>query len=166
MESIEKLRELAADINATEITDHLDVVGKCRFHAEWLNSWHEAFDAACDGIEREIAETHVLLPLDADGVPIHVGDVVEFGETRNKGNVKALNEHMAIVMHVDSDYTNYAKYGLLWSADACTHVKPRTIEDVLQEFGDWYAHTKGGCDEDGIIAEYADELRELIENSY
>jgi hypothetical protein len=34
-----------------------------------------------------------------------------------------------------------------------------TVEDVLREFGDWYAHTKGGCDEDGIIAEYAAKLR-------
>ena len=38
--------------------------------------------------------------------------------------------------------------------------KPKpTVEDVLREFGDWYAHTKGGCDEDGIIAEYAKRLR-------
>ena len=34
MESIEKLRELAADINSTEIISHMDEAGKFMFHTE------------------------------------------------------------------------------------------------------------------------------------
>ena len=78
-------------------------------------------------------QTHMPLPVDADGVPIRVGDVVKFGEYRNQGIVKALNERMVIAMHVDDDYTNYARYGLLWSSDACRHVELRTVEDVLSD---------------------------------
>ena len=34
--------------------------------------------------------------------------------------------------------------------------------EKLREFGDWYAHTKGGCDEDTVLTEYAAEIRELL----
>lgn len=116
-----------------------------------------------DEIEREIAEKYIELPVDADGVPIRIGDVVEFGENRNQGIVKALNEHMVIAMHVDCDYTNYAKYGLLWNADACRHVKPRTVEDVLREFGKAYTFVDGECaNTHTLVATYANELRELL----
>ena len=44
-------------------------------------------------------------------------------------------------------------------ADSIRHYHKPNVEDLLRQFGDWYAHTKGGCDEDGIIAEYAVKLR-------
>lgn len=117
-----------------------------------------------DEIEAEVAERFMELPVDADGVPVRVGDTVEFGENRNQGIVKALNERMVIAMHVDDDCMNYAKYGLLWDAGACRHVKPRTVEDVLDElFGvanladDYEQRTRAE-----IVGRYADELRELL----
>ena len=45
------------------------------------------------------------------------------------------------------------------NASVYRHHRPPTVEDVLREFGDWYAHTKGGCDEDGVIADFAKRLR-------
>lgn len=120
-----------------------------------------------DEIEAEIAERYMPCPCDADGVPIRVGDVVEFGENRNQGIVKALNEHMVIAVHVDDGYTNYAKYGLLWNADACRHVKPRTLESILCD-----ALADVSCMGDGIVrrfepdeqyvVELADEIRKLL----
>jgi hypothetical protein len=56
MESIEKLRELAADINSTEIIDHISVYPCCKLRGDWLDSWHSEFDRLCDEIEREISE--------------------------------------------------------------------------------------------------------------
>lgn len=149
MESIEKLRD---ELRICETTGSRPTI---------------AFVAQCaDEIEAEIAANYLELPADADGVPIRVGDVVEFGESRNQGIVKALNGHMVIAMHVDDDYTNYAKYGLLWNADACRHVNPRTVEDVLRDV--WkealdYAKSDIWRNPDEVFAERADEIRELME---
>ena len=120
-----------------------------------------------DEIEAEIERGWMLLPVDADGVPICVGDVVEFGENRNQGIVKALNEHMVIAMHVDDGCMNYAKYGLLWNADACRHVKPRTLEDVLREMldrdGDGIGMREFNSDFGAFVTHYADEIRAMFE---
>ena len=118
----------------------------------------------CDAIERELAERWMELPVDAEGVPIRVGDVVEFGENRRQGIIKALNECMVIAMHVDGDNLNYAKHGLLWNADACRHAKPDTIEDVLRDFAEeWGAWD--GCDAETerlMCARYAERIREMV----
>lgn len=105
-----------------------------------------------------IDKYYLRCPCDADGVPIRVGDAVEFGPNRNQGIVKALNERMVIAIHVDCDYTNYAKYGLLWDTDSCRHVKSRTLEDVLAEFADMPER----IDRIAATKRYADEIRELM----
>lgn len=161
MESIEKLRELAADINASEIVDHMKLYPSCVFDGAWLDAWHDEFNRVIDRLESEIAERYMLLPVDADGVPIHVGDEL-CGYGRPKGGVQVamVSESCVIVREDWND--NPAKHGLLWAADEVRHVKQRTVEDVLREFGDWYVHVKGGCDEPGVIADYAAELRDLM----
>ena len=147
MESLDKLRELAADINSTEIIDHLDVIGKFMFHTDWLDSWHSEFDRLCDEIEREIAECYMLLPVDADGVPIRVGDKLILDN----------GYHPPMEVEVQPLTT--------YDSSCYRHVKPRTIEDVLMEFADkCCVHTR---DELNLIPElvdeYADELRGMME---
>ena len=134
MESLEKLRELACDINGNEIVDHMQIYPSCVFDGAWLDAWHRAFDKELEALEREIAERYILLPVDADGVPIHVGDeVCGYGYSNGGVVVKALNGHMIIVGRLEGG-ENYAKSGLLWSAKDTHHVKPRTVEDVLIEY--------------------------------
>ena len=122
-------------------------------------------DALRDKLERSME-----LPLDADGVPIHVGDTITYGDY-SQGIVKAVGEWMVVAMHVDDDNLNYAKYGLLWEAEGCRHVKPRTIEDVLSDFraeADMiYNDPKIGgverADElSALDAKYADEIRKVV----
>lgn len=151
MESIEKLHELAADINSTEIIDHIDVVGKFVFHSEWLDSWHKAFDAACDEIEREIAERYMELPLDADGVPIRIGEVVTWlnGAPSNKFTIDTFAFDMD---HGEWDVKS-SNFLNIFPAHRCRHYKPRTIEDVLQDAGVSIA----------VIEDVAAEIRELME---
>lgn len=95
----------------------------------------------------------VRLPVDADGEVIHIGDRVENNErvariVLTDGNCEpsVYVEKLPNVLHE-------------YFCDAISHYHEPTVEEVLREFGDWYAHTKGGCDEDGIIAEYAARLR-------
>lgn len=142
MESIERLRSYA------------------EVHWEPWDASREQLNESLDEIEQEIAERYIELPVDADGVPIHVGDTVEFGESRNQGIVKAVNECMVISLHTDCDYTNYAKYGLLWDADSCRHVNPRTIEDAISDALRDYAITDMSREE--IAAKYAEEIRGMM----
>ena len=60
MESIEKLRKYMLCDKGEKFTAYINA------------------DELADEIEREIAEKHIELPVDADGVPIHVGDVLEY----------------------------------------------------------------------------------------
>ena len=95
---------------------------------------------------------YVKLPVDAVGVPIHVGDRLDgYNRTITVQELRWNGDYRWDVVD---------EYGDEWHDNyAFTHHHAPTVEDVLREFGDWYAHTKGGCDEDGILAEYAAKLR-------
>lgn len=153
METVDKLRKLAADINSTEIISHMDVVGTFRFHTEWLDSWYKAFDAACDAIERDVAERYMKLPVDADGVPWHIGDMVE-----GHGKVQSL----------DLNCHGWAFFGVENAIDPAIHrhAKPRTVEDVLIEMLDRNSDGIGlrefNRDFAAFVEHYADEIRELM----
>ena len=56
LESLEKLRELATDVNKSEIKDH-DALYSLD---QWLDAWHRAFGKALEALEREIAEKYML----------------------------------------------------------------------------------------------------------
>lgn len=171
IESIEKLRELAADMTSTEILDHLEVSGKFLFHTEWIDSWHSEFDRLCDKIEREISERYMELPVDADGVPIRTGDIIEFGKKGERLEVT----HIGWTKHGEPTIAYRRPNGTLDCScigTKCRHAKPRTIEDVLRE----YRHdasviyddpSLGGEDRadalKGLDEKVAAEIRELME---
>lgn len=72
MKSIEKLREWSRRVTESDPDENI-------VSPEYVAQ--ECGRAAlrfADEIEREIAERYQLLPVDADGVPIRVGDVMEF----------------------------------------------------------------------------------------
>ncbi len=119
-----------------------------------------------------------IIPLDADGVPIHLGDVMEGMDKHD--TLRYVKGEVIEVSYIATDSEGLVASVALqvWAADGKSwhrsyldpyaavyrHVKPKpTVEELLQEFGDWYAYTKGGCDEDGIVAEYAEKIREACE---
>ena len=149
MESIKRLRELAADINSTEIIDHVDVESKFVFHTDWMDSWHKAFDEACKAVEAEVAEKYMELPLDADGVPINCGDRIVSEEGR-KGDV--------LLIGVSELMTRLCTYH---KTAEVHHVKPRTLEDVLEDAFD-ECDKDYGIDKSELVAMYAADIRELL----
>jgi len=158
MESVEKLRELAADMSANEIIDHISLYPSCVFKGEWLDSWHRAFDKELEALEREITEHYMELPVDADGVPIRCGDMVDggMGDSGEVQHIEIWPDGFVVVYEVSPGrFTRYAP-------DAVCHVKPDPVKELLEEFGDWYKHVAGGCDEPGVIDEYADRIREAV----
>lgn len=105
-----------------------------------------------DEIEREIAERYMLLPVDADGVPIHVGDkLTNINKPSDEYIVAGVNGEKLFI---------YGGRALI-CASQCRRVKPRTIEDVLRDLVDGI----GSVEFDALtaIGEAADELRELME---
>lgn len=150
MKSIEKLRELAADMSATEILDHMEVSGKFLFHTGWLDSWHSEFNRLCDEIKLELCERYMLLPVDAEGVPIHCG------------------EHMRLDNGLEGDVWLIGVFDIMMSDHTCfdwaksRHVKPRTVEDVLRDMEGMRGNNATYEDVIRRCAELAAELRELM----
>ena len=117
------------------------VPGKVREHA--------------DRIEAEIAERFVELPVDADGVTIHVGDVVVSRDWCEPRKVTGF----AVLCRTSDG-------GCVWN-EPCEleHYKPRTLEGVLRDV--WkealdYAKSDMWRNPDEVFAERAAEIRELL----
>lgn len=135
----------------------LKVVEEMRSFAP-LGIGRDQFNKALDEIEREIAERYMLLPVDANGVPIHVGDYIK-GEEELDPIVKvtgvAQNEFHGPMVQTDDAITGR------WYCvvPGTVHVKPRTIEDVLIDFAE---EVRGCCDTSETVGKYVAEIRELL----
>lgn len=154
LESIEKLRNLR-DEAASKMVDN----------PRWVCARAEEI---ADEIEREIAEKYMELPVDADGVPIHLGDMVEgellFDNATVKGTVTTYHIHDddepgTVYVRVKPTEDTWTIKELRFTR--CRHVKPRTVEDVLVEFYGKFAKAKYGEDSE-VLSHYADEIRELL----
>lgn len=120
--------------------------------------------AIAEQIDEEVSEDYVKLPVDAEGVRINPDDMLFDGEANRYDGLTPLKTVTSLLLCRCSD-------SLVWEVETdkgifedldfgqLHHYNKQTVEEVLREFGDWYAHTKGGCDEDGIIAEYAQKLQ-------
>ena len=144
----------------------IESIEKLREYAEQCCPEYEDYDARmieiADAIEAEIKSRYMLLPVDADGVPIHVGDVMCSAGIREKG-------HKVIVSAIFEDgFVEYGSdnglIGPLRQED-WVHAKPRAIEDVLKAFFHDALDADTFCTVrlDDVLAKYAAEIRELME---
>lgn len=76
MKSIDKLRESLKDCTKEA------GVEPDKFDTYWITA--DACDHLIDEIEAEITDNYMRLPVDADDVPIHVGDICEMNGERFK----------------------------------------------------------------------------------
>lgn len=162
LKSVERLLEFVGDMNATEINDHIKArpdgfVVSFRIDGEWLDGWNRAVLATVEKIEKEVAERYMELPLDADGVPIRVGDVLTDGE------------HTYTVTSVTFDsfavtVCGYSETSLnSWPIDQpgkMRHHHAPTVEDVLRDMLDSLdLDPTSHVDRGAVIAEFAAKLR-------
>ena len=123
-------------------------------HADGLNEqmdFHDNF----------VPSNYILLPVDADGEPIHVGDVV---------TAKLMFGGTSKPLAVDRMELSRGKDGYLWTIALDTdkscfnlpkilrHYHAPTVEDVLREFGKAWVEWEDGSPYDPI-AKYAAKLR-------
>lgn len=120
-----------------------------------------------DNIQAEVDARFMALPLDADGVPIRVGETVygKYLEGNPEFTVRGFSfdlEHVQWNVQVgDAAWT---------SANLLSHVKPRTLEDVLNDrINDVLRVMTSGIPlsletalNDSFGEECADEIRELM----
>lgn len=157
LKSVERLLEFVGDMNATEINDHIKarldgIAVSFRIDNEWLDGWNRAVLATVEKIEKEVAERFMELPLDADGVPIRVGDVLTDGEyTFRVDELAAFG---------DGSWSIRNEGGNAGAACDVTHYHAPTVEDVLREMVAAYMDTPLDDSNDGeFFAEYAEKLR-------
>ena len=153
MESIEKLRSAES---FSELA--ISIIGDDNS----FRSVQEFWCALADEIEAEIAERYIELPVDADGVPIRLGDRVASRRWSDGTWVSQLSCN-------DSGWWVVDRFGATEDPNNCRHAKPRTVEDVLHDFAkDVLSMNRNRFAEspdeihipDG--AKYAAELREMM----
>ena len=145
MESIEKLRNLRDEAASKMVDNTRWVCARC--------------EEIADEIEAELSEKYMALPLDADGVPIRIWDVVQF--VNREGGTGAPVEVCAVSDH----YAYYGEGKHFYKASMCRHVKPRTVQDVLHDmlYEAADACADGSTKIEDCIAKYAAELRMVDE---
>lgn len=146
MESIDKLREWSHHYdNAWVRKDGSIVLTTKNMHGVYYGeNYGEAIRSMISAVEDEIAERYRELPVDADGVPIHIGDRMRL-DNGHEGEVWLIGAFDIMMSdHVCFDW------------EMSHHVKPRTVEDVLRDFLDEKVYTSK------TYERYADEIRELI----
>ena len=128
---------------------------------EELYAIADLIDAEHEKAIRELnnlADSCVLLPKDADGEYIHIGDELDgYGYPNGGAYCKAIvNEVMILAGPKDSSYRSW----LMWDAAEVRHHHEPTVEDVLREFGEKYCDTvTDSDDEKTLFAEYAAKLQ-------
>lgn len=130
-------------------------------------------DKWCDSIKNAYAENNdkgmgehglVRLPVDADGVPIHVGDVVTMQLLFGGESKPLVVDRMELSHGRDGDLWYVAldtDKGCWNKPSLMRHYTPPTVEDVLREFADKVCNSghQWGLDAKDTIAEYAAKLR-------
>lgn len=137
----------------------MESIDRLREHASIYAMEHSkrVLREIADAIEDEVAERYVELPLDADGVPIRVGDVMEEWLTLKATPVA---EVTCLSVERDGWGVMLCDHSALVAPIFLRHYHEPTVEDVLREFGA-EVEAVGGLMElpDGAIAEYASRLR-------
>ena len=152
--------ELTVNHKLLEIADNIDAEHE-RVLTIVLAEQHDPLTDNVKPMTDENMAEHgwVRLPKDADGEYIHVGDVMEV-----KHDTKKIPFTVSFIGDGAVAFWADGELGLnSFNINTVLLQHHRsTAEDVLREFADEYAYVKGGCDEDGIVAEYAKKLKEMI----
>ena len=151
IKALEKLRECANHESAGFFVNLEQTFGLHRYKcgdSTVKPNGRMILNSIADAIESEIAERFIELPVDANGVPIHVGDELEGGFA---------------VDYVAPHWVFSAGRGAKHDG-SCHHVKPRTLEDVLSEFANRVCNSghQWWLDAADVVPQYADEIRELM----
>lgn len=132
-----------------------------RRQREEIQRLHMELESAGGITPDELAKRYMELPVDADGVPIRPGDLIEFS---GKGERLSVT-HVGWTGRKDPTIAYRRPNGTIDCScigEDCHHVRPRTVEDVLFGFWHEFGRESEWKELEGRIGEYADEIRELM----
>lgn len=173
MKALDKLRAFAADplLGVVSQGQHAETINaiadaieteyqkaedewKAKDGQTWLKGYAECHAELMEGNETLASDLErcgwVRLPKDADGVPLRVGDEIEYP-----------NGARDTVRFATISPIGWAVNDRGWVPEAVRHHHPPTVEDVLKEFADRVCNSghQWGLDAADTIAEYAKRLR-------
>jgi len=120
-----------------------------RIDAEHEKAEQDLIDA--NNQMEQLCECSIRLPVDADGVPIHVGDVLTDGEYTFRVD--------ELAVFGDGSWSIRNEDGNAWAACDVTHHHEPTVEDVLREMLDAWGELPSNATNEAIIADYAAKFR-------
>ena len=132
------------------------------------DAWDNGYEADYLGIKKwltehpQVMEHHgwIRLPKDADGEPIHVGDVME---SKGSGLLFDKASFEVRIMRCDEcGWEVYDRLGDRYEPSLLRHYHAPTVEDVLRQViacANNGTHVHGALDTEQIVAEYAAKLR-------
>ena len=143
----------------TAIADRIDAEHEAKVSywqgASYKDGYDEGFASADDwlGQHEDAMAEHgwIRLPLDADGVPIHVGDVVEYADNPTE---------LFTASYIELEKNGWWVFGGVMGRrpDNYRHHHEPTVEDVLRELLDEAEHFHSLEEERDAISEYAKRL--------
>lgn len=153
-----------------EYTKHYSVAGSKK--DTMLSSIADRIDAEHQKAIRELnnlADTSMLLPVDANGETIHVGDEME-GVDKYDSLKKVMGKVITVsfesngvvdvaVQVWDSDGKSWHRAYLDPYASVYRHYHEPTVEDVMVEFATDWECAQDGEDKTAVLKEYASKFR-------
>lgn len=128
-----------------------------RIDAEHESACAEAYGSGVMSVPIALDESQwVRLPVDADGEPVHIGDVMEWPTTGETFEVVGIGDGTLFYIEDGSELADWT------GASTKRHHAP-TVEDVLREMLDAWGELPSNATNEAIIAEYAAKLREMLD---
>ena len=154
-EYIERHPTMMHAVGLTDLCDNIDAIHKSLEdeYADMRTFVDRLSDAADKREDVDLWDTnYTALPLDADGVPIHIGDVMEWCDSGEKLTVEGIGSD--VLFYIEGENAEWT------AARNKRHHHEPTVEDVLAEFAAKLIErgelTNGAAQ---TIAEYAAKLR-------
>ena len=124
-----------------------------RIDAEHESACKEAYSKGMHSVWLPDPTEYIRLPVDADGIPIHEGDVMKHPACVDTAIVCGIGHNTFFTRDNHGEFYRHP-------ASTYVHYHAPTVEDVLREMADrCYADEDEPRDRDAIVAEYAAKLR-------
>jgi len=121
------------------IADRIDAKHESAMYDMWRE--HDEWVAERDA-------NYVKLPVDANNVPIRIGDVIAYKDNTKPKEVVALMPPSVVMVEDGPRF-----------ADMCCHYRKPTVEDVLREFALAVCKDDALTIRKGVVEKYAAKLR-------
>lgn len=139
--------DIAPSLDAVRLDEHVLAIAD-RIDAEHESACEEAHSKGMKSIWLPDPTEYIKLPVDADGIPIHEGDVMKHPACVNTAIVRGIGHNTFFTRDNHGEFYRHP-------AGTYVHYHTPTVEDVLREFGRGW-HEQMNAPETFDIADYVE----------